>query len=88
MEAVTRRLLREQIVDVVVLESGKKEDAMWYVIHRHQLLSWDAVMKGCALSPWASCAVLMSKKHCNRVCENHQRKFQGHNSMVNYSRVQ
>ena len=30
-EMATRRLLEEQITVVVVLESGKKDDAMWHV---------------------------------------------------------
>ena len=29
----TKRLLGEQIAVVVVLESGKKDDAMWHVPH-------------------------------------------------------
>ena len=33
MRVVTRRLLEEQIAVVVVLESGKKDDAMWHVPH-------------------------------------------------------
>ena len=31
MKVATRRLLKEQIAVVVVLESGKKDDAMWHV---------------------------------------------------------
>ena len=31
MNVATRRLLEEQIAVVVVLESGKKDDAMWHV---------------------------------------------------------
>ena len=31
MIVATKRLLEEQIAVVVVLESGKKNDAMWYV---------------------------------------------------------
>ena len=31
MKVATERLLEEQIAVVVVLESGKKEDAMWHV---------------------------------------------------------
>ena len=31
MRVMTRRLLEEQIAVVVVLESGKKDDAMWHV---------------------------------------------------------
>ena len=31
MKVDTRRLLEEQIAVVVVLESGKKDDAMWHV---------------------------------------------------------
>ena len=31
VKVVIRRLLGEQTVDVVVLGSGKKEDAMWHV---------------------------------------------------------
>ena len=31
MKVVTKRLLEEQIAVVVVLESGKKDDAMWHV---------------------------------------------------------
>ena len=31
MKVATRRLLEEQIAVVVVLESGKKDDAMWHV---------------------------------------------------------
>ena len=34
MKVATRRLLEEQIAVVVVLESGKKDDAMWHVPHR------------------------------------------------------
>ena len=30
MKVATRRLLEEQIAVVVVLESGKKDDAMWH----------------------------------------------------------
>ena len=33
-EMATRRLLEEQITVVVVLESGKKDDAMWHVPHK------------------------------------------------------
>ena len=33
MKVATRRLLEEQIA-VVVLESGKKDDAMWHVPHQ------------------------------------------------------
>ena len=36
-------------------------------VTRHPPLSGAAVTKVCALSPWASCAVLISKKDCNRV---------------------
>ena len=36
VRVVIRRLLGEQIVDVGILGSGKKEDAMWHVPHRHQ----------------------------------------------------
>ena len=35
MKVATRRLLEEQIAVVVVLESGKKDDAMWHVPHKH-----------------------------------------------------
>ena len=35
MKVATRRLLEEQIAVVVVLESGKKDDAMWHVPHMH-----------------------------------------------------
>ena len=31
MKVATRRLVEEQIAVVVVLESGKKDDAMWHV---------------------------------------------------------
>ena len=31
VRVTTRRLLEEQIAVVVVLESGKKDDAMWHV---------------------------------------------------------
>ena len=31
MKVATRKLLEEQIAVVVVLESGKKDDAMWHV---------------------------------------------------------
>ena len=37
MRVMIRRLLGEQIVDVGVLGSGKKEDAMWHVPHSNQL---------------------------------------------------
>ena len=33
MRVTTRRLLEEQTPVVVVLESGKKDDAMWHVPH-------------------------------------------------------
>ena len=33
VKVVIRRLLGEQIADVAVLGSGKKEDAMWHVPH-------------------------------------------------------
>ena len=33
MKVATRRLLEKQISVVVVLESGKKDDAMWHVPH-------------------------------------------------------
>ena len=36
MKVATRRLLEEQIAVVVVLKSGKKDDAMWHVPHRHK----------------------------------------------------
>ena len=39
MKVATRRLLEEQIAVVVVLESGKKDDAMWHVPQRHSELS-------------------------------------------------
>ena len=39
MKVTTRRLLEEQIAVVVVLESGKKNDAMWHV---PQILHWEA----------------------------------------------
>ena len=35
MKVATRRLLEEQIAVDVVLESGKKDDAMWHVLHYH-----------------------------------------------------
>ena len=35
MKVATKRLLEEQIAVVVVLESGKKEDAMWHVPQCH-----------------------------------------------------
>ena len=35
MKVATRRLLEEQIAVVIVLESGKKDDAMWHVPHLH-----------------------------------------------------
>ena len=38
MKVATERLLEEQIAVVVVLESGKKEDAMWHVPHSLFLL--------------------------------------------------
>ena len=47
-------------------------------VTRHSPLSGDAATKIGSLSPWASCAVLISilnKKGCNRVCENRQSKF-------------
>ena len=34
MKVATRRLLEEQTAVLVVLESGKKDDAMWHVPHR------------------------------------------------------
>ena len=33
MKVATRRLLEEQVAVAVVLESGKKDDAMWHVPH-------------------------------------------------------
>ena len=33
MKVATRRLLEEQIAVVIVLECGKKDDAMWHVPH-------------------------------------------------------
>ena len=36
MKVATRRLLEEQIAVVVVLESGKKDDAMWHVPQRYR----------------------------------------------------
>ena len=33
MKVATRRLLEEQIIAVVVLERGEKNDAMWHVPH-------------------------------------------------------
>ena len=35
MKVAIRRLLEDQIAVVVVLESGKKNDAMWHVPHMH-----------------------------------------------------
>ena len=35
---MTRRLLKEQIAVVVVLESGTKDDDMWHVPQSHPLL--------------------------------------------------
>ena len=35
MKVATRRVLKEQIVVVAVLGSGKKSDAMWHVPHLH-----------------------------------------------------
>ena len=46
-------------------------------ITRHPPLSGDAATKNCALSPQASCAVLISKKGYNKVCVNRQSKFDG-----------
>ena len=36
MKVVIRRLLGEQTVDVGVLGSGKKEDAMWRVLQQYE----------------------------------------------------
>ena len=45
MKVATKRLLEEQIAVVVVLESGKKEDAMWHVPQIHQIIHLSPV--GC-----------------------------------------
>ena len=53
MKVATRRLLEEQIAVVIVLESGKKDDAMWHVpqfiaLHRHD---YRKVEKDCCGAP-------------------------------------
>ena len=50
-------------------------DFLYAALTRHPPLSGDAATKIGALQPWASCAVLISQKGCNRVCENCQSKF-------------
>ena len=46
MKVATRRLLEEQIAVVVVLESGKKDDAMWHVPHSNQFLNYFLLLIG------------------------------------------
>ena len=37
MKVTSRRFLEEQIAVVVVVENGKKDDAMWHVPQLHQV---------------------------------------------------
>ena len=47
MKVTAERLLEEQIAVVVVLESGKKDDAMWHVPHHHWVTGTNVSSTSC-----------------------------------------